>query len=284
MSKRRTTADLIIEMSKLGDRLGHPPKLSEVAAESKQGHIASTATYLRLLGHDVKTNKNSWKTVLEACGMEMPQDRHGRGHKLDPKEQARRNKIAQDKKKKRAALRDARAREKRLAKIQSEKAKAAKQASQSAAKDPTATVPAQITITGRTEMADELKLINLTGYTLALMRRGRREYIPSSGKITFFADSYKYLGDTIIGKEIRELFGNVGMQRIHTPYCVVDTKNERRQLPKPHPGTYYLLSRRDAELIASTGRSMEDFVIPIVYRTKSGILYVDGIGMKLSSK
>ncbi len=280
MPKRKNilTSDLIIAMSKYGDELGHPPTTAEVHQRAKDGKMASVNIYLSRLGYNEKIGKNTWGIVLAACGMQMPENRPGRGRKLSSAEKARRNRIAMDKKKQRENL----AREKRIAEFKAKKAKEEK--AQPHKITPPVPQPIAVSITGRQGLADELELINLIGMPVVVVKHKKPMILQPNGSVIFYAESYKFLDDVTISKELSELFGNVQARRVHMPFCIVTTSNERIAFPPPKPGTYYLLPRQQAEIIASTGRTMNDLVFPLQYRKAKNLLEIQTIGIKISKK
>ena len=272
--KRRSATDLIIDMKHLGEKLGHAPSKTEVNQAASTGEVATAATYISHFGINPKTGQQSWALVLESCGMKMPKDRYGRGHKLDPRERARRNHEKAEKQK----IREEKARKKRIAKFQAAKAKMAE-----APSEPAPAIPAQKhdKIFGRQAMADTLELINLTGMPVLLSRHKKTEILPCITEVKIFAETYKFLDDYIVDKEINQLFGGVQTRKVVMPFCLVDKSGERHRLPEPKPGVYYLVSRKVAELIASTGRSMEDLIFPLQYhKVANGVLAIETIGIK----
>lgn len=297
MAKSRLVCDLIIEMGHLGDELGHPPTQKDVSVRAARGEMASVGTYLKRLGTDPNTGKTTWGTVLATCGMEIPDDRNAKGKRLTAAEKAAR---AREKREKKQAREDKakQASQKKNAKSQSTpKASNASSTPNAPPSTPTpdpappaAPVPPRVippmvsdnSVAGRKGMADNLALVNLTGYPLRLTRRKKTENLPSSGRIQFFADSYKFLDDQVVNDEINQLFGGIQTKRIGTSYCFVDLRGNRHNLPAPQPGTYYLMSRRSVDRIGATGRTTNDLLFPIQYEVKSGVLVVTSVGVRIA--
>lgn len=288
----RPISQMTSEMVLLSQRFGgRPPKTTEVEREFKEGKMASPQVYLRVLGKHPYTGGRSWRVVLAACGLEPDGAPWGydswaqvgeitlqRALEIEAQHMAELEAEAAANEEERLA--EQRAREQAYQAAQEKRA--AVEVNCAPYEPITVPMPFDNGIAGRTEAAKTLKLINLTGYTLILSHLGRSN-LRSSGTVEFFADQYKFLDDQVVGQELSRLFGDIESKRVDVFYCI-SHKGKQYSFPAPQPGTYYLMPRRSAELIGSTGRTMNDLIFPLQYhlREETKTIVVESVSVKLA--
>lgn len=126
------------------------------------------------------------------------------------------------------------------------------------------------------------RIVNLTGEKVCIsQRRGRSKYLLPSGRISISSETFKYFDDKTTDAQLKQALGiDVQIKKVSWSYCMVSNDGKHYPLPPPQAGIYYLMTRKTADYIGSTGRSMEDLIFPLEYQKATGLLVVSAIGIK----